>query len=137
MNQPNRPYHAGRRALVTGALLMAVGCATAALGAHSLRNALSADDYRLFLTAMLFQFLHALGLLCMGVLLERRADRLLSIAADLLLAGVLLFSGSLYALVYGAPHGLGALTPLGGLCLIAGWCLVAWAMLRARDTPPA
>jgi uncharacterized membrane protein YgdD (TMEM256/DUF423 family) len=112
---------------------MATASAVAALGAHQLRNTLPADSYRVFLTAVLFQFLHALGLLCVGVLLERRADRLLSIAADLLLAGVLLFSGSLYALLCGAPHGLGVLTPIGGLSLIVGWCVVAGALLRARD----
>jgi uncharacterized membrane protein YgdD (TMEM256/DUF423 family) len=135
VNPPRRTYHAGKRALVAGALLMAVATAAGAIGAHELRNVLPADSYRVFLTAELYQFLHALGLICVGLLLERRADRLLSMAADLLLAGVLLFSGSLYALLCGAPHGVGVLTPIGGLCLILGWCMAAIALLRARNTP--
>ena len=49
----------------------------------------------------------------------------LGLAGDLLLAGVLLFSGSLYALLCGAPRAIGLLTPLGGLCLIVGWCVAA------------
>ena len=116
---------------------MAAASALGALGAHQLKNTLAAESYRVFLTAVLFQFLHALGLLCLGALLERRAERLMSIAADLLLAGVLLFSGSLYALLCGAPRGIGVLTPIGGLCLIVAWCVAAGALLRARDTPPA
>jgi uncharacterized membrane protein YgdD (TMEM256/DUF423 family) len=133
----SRPYHGGRRALIAGALLMAAASAGAALGAHQLRSTLPAESYRIFLTAVLFQFVHALGLLCLGVLLAQRANRLLSIAADLLLAGVLLFSGSLYALLCGAPQSMGVLTPIGGLCLIVAWCVAAGAMLRARDTTPA
>jgi uncharacterized membrane protein YgdD (TMEM256/DUF423 family) len=135
VNPPRRAYSAGTRALVAGAVLMAVATAAGAIGAHQLRNVLSAESYRVFLTAVLYQFLHALGLLCVGLLLERRAGRLLSVAADVLLAGVLLFSGSLYALLCGAPHGVGVLAPIGGLCLIIGWCLVAVALLRARNAP--
>ncbi|HZT55955.1 MAG TPA: DUF423 domain-containing protein, partial [Burkholderiaceae bacterium] len=57
----------------------------------------------------------------------------LRIATDLVLAGVLLFCGSLYALLGGAPRALGALTPFGGVALIAGWGVAAIALLRARD----
>lgn len=137
MNPARGTHGAGTRALVGGALLMAVATAAGAIGAHELRSVLPADSYRVFLTAVLYQFLQALGLLCVGLLLERRAGRLLSVAADVLLAGVVLFSGSLYALLCGAPHGVGVLTPIGGLCLILGWCMVAIALLSARNTPPS
>jgi uncharacterized membrane protein YgdD (TMEM256/DUF423 family) len=50
------------------------------------------------------------------------------------LAGVVLFSGSLYAMALGAPRGLGAVTPIGGLCFLAGWAVLAWA---ARDVDPS
>ena len=135
MNQAGRSHHPGRRALVAGALLMALATAVGALGTHTLRASLSAESYGVLQTAVLYQFLHALGLLCVGILLERRVDRLLSCAADLLLVGVLFFSGSLYALLCGAPRGVGLLTPIGGLCLIVGWCLAAVAVLRARASP--
>jgi uncharacterized membrane protein YgdD (TMEM256/DUF423 family) len=116
---------------------MALATVIGAIGTHHLKPVLSADQYGVLQTAVLYQFLHALGLLCLGVLLQRRADRVLGIAANLLLIGVLLFSGSLYALLWGAPRGLGVLTPVGGTCLILGWCVAAVAMLRARDTPAA
>jgi uncharacterized membrane protein YgdD (TMEM256/DUF423 family) len=124
-----------KRALCSGALLMALATVIGAIGTHRLKVVLSNDSYGVLQTAVLYQFLHALGLLCIGILLQRRVDRVLGIAADLLLAGILLFSGSLYALLCGAPRGLGVLTPLGGLCLIVGWCVAATALLRARETP--
>jgi uncharacterized membrane protein YgdD (TMEM256/DUF423 family) len=111
---------------------MASATIVGALAAHALRDRLAAVRYEVLQTAVLYQFIHALGLLLLGVLEQRRHDRLLGIAADLLLAGVLLFSGSLYLLLGGAPLALGALTPLGGLCLIAGWLLAAVALWRAQ-----
>jgi uncharacterized membrane protein YgdD (TMEM256/DUF423 family) len=128
-------HHRAKRALFSGAVLMALATVIGAVGTHRLKTALSPDHYGVLQTAVLYQFLHALGLLWVGTALQRRADRTLGIAADLLLAGVLLFSGSLYALLCGAPRGLGLLTPVGGLCLIVGWCLIAAAVLRSRESP--
>ena len=135
MSTPTALPAAGRRALVAGALLMAVATVVGAFGAHALQDRLAPDRYTVLQTAVLYQFIHALGLLVLGALAARHGNRLLRIAADLLLAGVLLFSGSLYLLLCGAPRVLGALTPLGGLCLIAGWCLGAVALWRLM--PPA
>ena len=114
---------------------MALAMALGALGTHTLKGVLSADHYGVFQTAVLYQVLNALGLLFVGVRLAQGVDRVLSIAGDLLLAGVLLFSGSLYAWLCGAPHAIGVLTPLGGLCLIAAWFMVALALLRAPPPP--
>ena len=125
---------ASRRALVSGAALMAVATAVGALGTHALRSLLPPERFAVLQTAVLYQFINALGLLVLGVLLARNTNRVLRVAADMLLAGVLLFSGSLYALLCGAPRLLGLLTPLGGMLLISGWCLVAVALLRGR--PP-
>jgi uncharacterized membrane protein YgdD (TMEM256/DUF423 family) len=80
-----------------------------------------------------YQFFHALGLLSLSVLLDPRPRPLLRAGAWLLLAGVVLFSGSLYLLLAGAPRWLGVLTPLGGVALIVGWCLAALGM---RTIPP-
>jgi len=120
-----------RRALCGGAVLMAIATIIGALAAHLLRDRLAAVRYEVLQTAVHYQFIHALGLLLLGALARQRHDRLLRIAADLLLAGVLLFSGSLYLLLGGAPLVIGALTPLGGLCLIGGWLLAAVALWRA------
>jgi uncharacterized membrane protein YgdD (TMEM256/DUF423 family) len=130
-----RTHAPGRRALVAGALLMALATAVGALGTHTLRATLTPDRYGVLETAVHYQFLNALGLLFVGVRLAQRVDRALSLAGDLLLAGVLLFSGSLYALLCGAPRAIGLLTPLGGLCLIVGWCVAAIALLRALEMP--
>ena len=135
MTAATRFHNPAKRALCCGALLMALATLIGAIGTHRLKVVLSPDHYSVLQTAVLYQFLHALGLLCIGILLQRRGDRLLGIAGDLLLAGVLLFSGSLYALLCGAPRGIGMLTPLGGLCLIVGWCVAAAALLRTRDSP--
>jgi uncharacterized membrane protein YgdD (TMEM256/DUF423 family) len=119
-----------RRALVAGALLLALGTAIGAFGAHFLKDRLRPDLYAVLQTAVLYQFVNALGLLALGSLLERRTSRGLRIAAHLVLAGVLLFCCSLYALVAGAPRALGAITPFGGAALIAGWCVAALSILR-------
>ena len=122
----------GRQALVAGALLMAVATVVGAFGAHALKDRLPPDRYAVLQTAVLYQFIHALGLLFVGLLSAQRASRSLRIAGDLLLAGVLLFSGSLYLLLCGAPHAIGVLTPVGGLCLIAGWSTAAVALWQSK-----
>ena len=134
MNRSQGASTASRRTLACGAALMAVGTAVGALGAHALRGVLAPERFAVLQTAVLYQFINALGLLVLGVLLARNTNRVLRVAADMLLAGVLLFSGSLYALLCGAPRLLGLLTPLGGMLLISGWCLAAVALLRARPS---
>jgi uncharacterized membrane protein YgdD (TMEM256/DUF423 family) len=128
------PSRSSRRALVAGASLLTVGTAIGALGAHLLMARLGPDRYAILQTAVLYQLVNALGLLALGILQSRGGNRGLRVAADLVLAGVLLFCGSLYALLAGAPRALGVLTPLGGAALISGWCVAAIALLRARDS---
>jgi uncharacterized membrane protein YgdD (TMEM256/DUF423 family) len=115
---------------VAGALLLAVGTIVGAFGAHALKTRLPADRYEVLQTAVHYQFVNALGLLLVGVAAERIAAPLLHTAGALLLLGVLLFSGSLYLILAGAPNWLGAVTPLGGLALITGWLLAAWALAK-------
>ena len=116
---------------------MASATVAGAFGAHALKGRLAPGDYEVLQTAVQYQFIHALGLLLLGVLAARDSRRALRVAADLLLGGVLLFSGSLYLLLAGAPRVVGVLTPVGGACLIAGWCVAAFAMLRSpRKTEP-
>ena len=110
------------------ALLLALATLIGALGAHALKGRLDADRYQVLQTALQYQFFHALGLLALAVLLDRLPSPALSVAAWLLFAGVLLFSGSLYLLLAGAPRTIGVLTPIGGLALIGGWCTAAIAV---------
>ncbi|MFI4869720.1 MAG: DUF423 domain-containing protein [Steroidobacterales bacterium] len=117
-----------RRFCQLAALLLALATLIGALGAHALRQRLSADHYEVLQTAVHYQFFHALGLLALGVLLDRLPRRALRAAGWLLFAGVLLFSGSLYLILAGAPRLIGVLTPVGGLALIIGWCMAVIAL---------
>jgi uncharacterized membrane protein YgdD (TMEM256/DUF423 family) len=114
-----------RRFCQLAALLLALATLIGAIGAHALRSRLDPDRYDVLQTAVHYQFFHALGLMAVGVLLDRLPRRALRAGGWLLFAGVLLFCGSLYLILAGAPRLIGVLTPLGGLALIAGWCTVA------------
>ena len=117
-----------RRFCQLAALLLALATLIGAVGAHALLGRLSATGYDVLQTALHYQFFHALGLLGLGILLDRLPLRTLQVAGWLLFAGVLMFCGSLYLLLAGAPRQLGVLTPVGGLALIAAWCLAAVAI---------
>lgn len=120
----------GRRTLVIAGVLIALATALGAFGAHALKAHLSQERLQVYETAVRYHFLHALGLLAVGVLLRSIDSELLRWSAALLLAGIILFSGSLYLLTFGAPRFVGIVTPLGGLALIAGWILFAATVLR-------
>ena len=128
---------AARRLQTAGALLLATGIAIGAIGAHVLKSRLPPDRIDVLQTAVLYQLVSGLGLLCVGLALARSVatsgSRLLVAGGYMLLIGALLFSGSLYLLLAGAPRLLGAVTPLGGLCLIFGWIVVAVGLLRRTD----
>jgi uncharacterized membrane protein YgdD (TMEM256/DUF423 family) len=96
-----------------------------AFGAHALRARLGAEALSVWQTAVQYHFWHALALLAVAL---AGSGPWFKTAAWLLIAGVLLFSGSLYALAFGLP--LGMVTPLGGLALILGWLAFAVAALR-------
>jgi uncharacterized membrane protein YgdD (TMEM256/DUF423 family) len=117
---------------MAAALLLALATLIGAIGAHALRSRLPADRLEVLQTAVYYQFFHALGLFGLGLALQRAPARALSVAAWLVLCGVVLFSGSLYLLLAGAPRLIGALTPVGGVCLILGWCAAAWALRPVR-----
>lgn len=117
-----------RRFCQLAALLLALATLIGAVGAHALKQRLSADRYEVLQMAVHYQFFHALGLLALGLLLDRLPRRRLRAAGWLLFAGVLLFSGSLYLILAGAPRLIGVLTPVGGLVLIIGWCMAAMAL---------
>jgi uncharacterized membrane protein YgdD (TMEM256/DUF423 family) len=119
-----------RKTLAIAGLLIALATALGAFGAHALKAHLAQDKLQVYETAVRYHFLHALGLLAIGVLLRSLDGALLRWSAALVLAGIVLFSGSLYLLTFGAPRLVGIITPVGGLALIAGWILFAATMLR-------
>jgi uncharacterized membrane protein YgdD (TMEM256/DUF423 family) len=114
-----------------GALAAALGVALGAFGAHALKARLSADMLAVWQTAVQYHLWHALGLVAIGLLAQHLpASGPLRLAGWLMLAGIVLFSGSLYVLAASGVRWLGAVTPFGGGCLIAGWLAVVYAVLR-------
>ena len=115
------------------AFLLALAVALGAFGAHGLKSHLDAYMMGVWEKAVFYHFVHALGLLLTG--LAARAGALSPKAANrvgaLLLAGILLFSGSLYTLALSRVYALGALTPLGGLAFIAAWLWLGVELLRS------
>jgi len=114
-------------AAITGALGVVLG----AFGAHALRARLDPAQLATWQTAVQYHLLHAVVLLALS-LWSSASGRGAGLAPPLFLAGIVLFSGSLYLLTLGGPRWLGPVTPLGGLCLIGGWLAVAALALRAR-----
>jgi uncharacterized membrane protein YgdD (TMEM256/DUF423 family) len=119
-----------RRTLAIAGALMALATILGAFGAHALKAHLSQDELLVYETAVRYHFIHALGLLAIGVLLRSVDGELLRWSATLVIIGIVLFSGSLYWLTFGAPRAVGIVTPIGGLALIAGWILFATTMWR-------
>lgn len=121
-----------RHFLVLGALSAGVSVAAGAFGAHALRTRLAPADLATFETAARYQMYHALALIGVALAGTRWEGRGLTLAGWCFVAGTLLFSGSLYALVFSGLRWLGAVTPLGGLCFLAGWVLMARAAWSGR-----
>lgn len=115
--------------LLIGALDAALAVILGAFGAHGLKARVSEARLDVWHTACEYQFYHALGILLIVLLAAQFSSHLLP-AAWVLLAGTLIFSGSLYLLVLTDTAWLGAITPIGGMTLIAGWCILAWQVLR-------
>jgi len=118
--------------LLIGSLVGFLGVAAGAFGAHGLRSRLSPDMLAVFETAVRYQMYHVFALLITAAVMARVGDaRLLAIAGWSFITGVVLFSGSLYALALTGVSGLGAITPLGGLAFLVGWaCLAVFAAAR-------
>ena len=113
-------------------MLAAAGVALGAFGAHALKSRLPPDLLAVWHTGVQYHLWHALGMIAVGLSAAIVPDGpWLRGAGALLLAGIVLFSGSLYALALGAPRGFGALTPIGGISLVLGWLALAVAVLRS------
>lgn len=120
-----------RLALALGAILAFAAVALGAFGAHALKSRLAPDSAAVWQTAVLYHGWHALALVGAGLFLMQRPDAAAIVVAGwLFLAGVVLFSGSLYALALTGVRGFGAVTPFGGLAFLAGWAAFAWGAWR-------
>ena len=115
-----------KTAAIFGALSVAIG----AFAAHTLKGSISNYALEIFETAVKYQFYHVFGLLAVGILYSQFPSKTMKWAGYLFIAGIILFSGSLYILTYVKAavlpgyNWVGAITPLGGLCFIMGWIFI-------------
>jgi len=122
--------------LITAAILRAISVILGAFGAHGLKSRMNADTFEIFETAVKYQFYHVFTLLAVAIIMQFIPENLLLWSGMFFIAGIILFSGSLYLLSYfkmmnnQQMNWLGAVTPFGGLCFIAGWILMAVAILK-------
>ena len=125
--------------LAIAAFSGALGVGLGAFGAHELQS-LTSDEKILhgFQTAVQYQLYHAIVLLAVGILYEKYDSPRLKWAATCFITGIILFSGSLYALTFFKLQGsslaeiAGPVTPVGGLFLIAGWLFLLLAVLKQK-----
>ena len=115
-----------RTFVLIGAVLGGLGVLTGALGGHQLKRVLDPEMLAVFQTGVQYHLIHALALLGVAAWLARGGGRRATVAGWLMLAGVVLFSGSLYALALTGVRILGLITPFGGLSFIAGWTALAF-----------
>ncbi|MCC7233467.1 MAG: DUF423 domain-containing protein [Bacteroidia bacterium] len=123
--------------LEAGVVFAGLSVILGAFGSHILKEKISLENIAVFETGVRYQFYHALALLIAGVLAEKIDPGLVKYAGMFFIAGILLFSGSIYLLSLREVLGieswkmiLGPLTPLGGLCFISGWLFFLLAVIR-------
>ena len=115
---------------IAGALLAFVAVAAGAFGAHALRGRLEAEELAVFETAVRYHLVHAVALLAVAWVNTQWPGRPARFSGWLFIAGIVLFSGSLYLFVLTGARGVVVITPVGGLALLAGWLALAWAAWR-------
>jgi uncharacterized membrane protein YgdD (TMEM256/DUF423 family) len=113
--------------LLFGAVAGFLAVGLGAFGAHALRARLSAEMLAVFETGVRYHMYHALALILVSLLMARMGGWLVATAGWCFAAGIVLFSGSLYALAISGVTILGAITPIGGLAFLAGWACLALA----------
>jgi uncharacterized membrane protein YgdD (TMEM256/DUF423 family) len=123
-----------RRFIALGSALAFVGVGLGAFGAHGLKERLSDYGLEIWKTGVQYHLIHAISLILVGILYSNMSVRPVRIAGWLMVAGIALFSGSLYVLALTRVAILGAITPLGGVCFLAAWATLSVQFLKPE--PP-
>jgi uncharacterized membrane protein YgdD (TMEM256/DUF423 family) len=121
-----------RSFLLLAAFFGFTGVGLGAFAAHGLKNRLSVDHLAVFHTGVTYQLIHTLALLAVAILSTQMPGRLITWAGVSFCVGIILFSGSLYALTLSGTGILGIITPFGGLAFLAGWLCLGLAAWRLR-----
>ena len=116
--------------LITGSILAGLGVVLGAFGGHYLEGHVSPERIQTFETGVRYQMYHSLGLLFVAWAMSQWPVWQIQWAGLAMIAGILLFSGSLYLLVLTDTAWFGAITPLGGLGFITAWVLLVWAFIK-------
>ncbi len=118
--------------LVLGSVNAMLAVMLGAFGAHGLKKMLTPDLLAVFVTGVQYHFYHALGLLAVGLIAIHLPGSIqLKLSGWLMVAGIIVFSGSLYLLALTGIRWLGAITPIGGVCFILAWAMLALAVYKA------
>lgn len=120
-----------RALAIAAALNMFVAVGAGAFGAHGLKRILSVEMLSVWQTAVIYQMVHALAMLALALAALRVGSGWLTTAGWTMAAGIVMFSGSLYALALTGLRWLGPVTPLGGAAFLLAWLMVAWGCWRA------
>ena len=116
--------------LLAGSIFMALAVLLGAFGAHALKNSMTPEMLAVYKTGVEYQFYHALGLLLIGSLGFHIESKWVGRSGLFLALGILLFSGSLYALSLTGIKMIGAITPIGGVSFVLGWIFLARAFMK-------
>lgn len=116
--------------LCMGAINALLSVAAGAFGAHGLKDRVTPRHLEVFETAARYQMYHAFALIAVAWLASRAPSVTVTASGWCFLAGIILFSGSLYAITLTGVNGFGRITPIGGLLFIIGWSLLAWTAVR-------
>ena len=118
--------------ITLGAAVAFLAVALGAFGAHALKESLSPHYLAIYHTATDYQMWHAIGLLIIGLLHQQNPSNLLRKAGWFMFAGIIIFSGSLYALSLSGIKILGAITPIGGAAFLVAWLLLAYNSIKSE-----
>lgn len=117
--------------IMLGSLNALLAVVLGAFGAHGLKSRVTTDMLAVWQTGVQYHMFHALGLVLIGVLIQLQPQvGTLRLSGYFLLAGIALFSGSLYLMVLSGVRALGAITPIGGVSFIIGWLILAIGIWR-------
>ena len=113
-----------------GAVMCGLGVLLGAFGAHGLRDRVTPEMLAVFETGVRYHLVHGLALLAVAWATTQWPNTWITASGWLFVAGIAIFSGSLYLLSITGVRWLGAITPIGGLCFVAGWLILALSVMR-------